>query len=321
MKKERSKSLLFRTLRYESVKQWRDSSSALALWICFLFALGFLFALAYFKARGTFRSGSLYLDEAEAAELRKALQSLEANSQEAALDRLLLSKGKTASAFYGLEEASLLPSKSGNLRASFAFSYLFLALPCSLLFSLYPLYQVFLKDNVSGFSRNWGEGDLALREIREGKRAYFLLFLLGVELLFFLLGFAMIPEGECAYYDGQNYVVTSLSNVYLLSLLEAAVCSLAPILLVSLVFNERETRKSFSLKALLVVFLVIVGLAVVRAQVSFASAPYLGIKALATPGAYGKRILIEGLVDVGVLLLGIGLSWRPRRKFKKRGER
>jgi len=321
MKKERSRFSFLRTFRYENIKQWRDSSSALALWFAFLFALGLLFAFAYFKARGTFWTGNLYLDETETTELRLALQNLDPNSKEAAFDRLLLSQGKKACAFYGLDEASLLPSKSANLSASFAFSYLFLSLPCLLLFSLYPLYQVFLKDNVSGFSRNWGEGDLTLKEIRKGKRVYFFLFLFGVEIFLFLMGMVLIPGGECAYYDGQNYVIIPIFKVYLLSLFEMLVCSLAPVFLVSFLFNERETRKSFSLKVFFVVFLAAVGLVAVRVQISLANVPYLGAKALSAPNVYWKRILIEGLIDAGTLLLGIGLSLRPKKKFKKRGER
>jgi hypothetical protein len=142
MKKEHSKSLFAQTFRYESVKQWRDSSSAFAVFVCFLFTLGFLLALSYWVARGSFSSVILRLDEGGIRELQEDLARLDPNSREAALDRFLLAQNQNSDAFYGAREGTLLPSSSSNFGASFAFTYLFFSLPCSLLFALYPLYQV-----------------------------------------------------------------------------------------------------------------------------------------------------------------------------------
>jgi hypothetical protein len=314
MKKEHSKTSFLRTLRYESVKQWQDSSNALELGLVFLFVLGFLFALAYLFARNSFLTASVYLDELEAKNLEAILQGLDPNSQAAALDRFFLSRYRNASAYYGLAEEILFPTKSTNLGASFAFSYLFFLLPSSLLFALYPLYQVFLRDNVSGFARNWGEGERTLLEIRKGKRAYCFLFLLAAESLLFLMGLALIPGGECAYYDGTNYLTVATSKVYLLSMLEMFVCSLLPLLFVSFLFNERESKKSFFFKSLLVIFWMVLELVIARVPVSFPAIPYLGVKSTYEPSAYQKRILIEGLVDAGALLVGIGWFFLAKSK-------
>jgi hypothetical protein len=314
MKKEHSKSLFAQTFRYESVKQWRDSSSAFAVFVCFLFTLGFLLALSYWVARGSFSSVILRLDEGGIRELQEDLARLDPNSREAALDRFLLAQNQNSDAFYGAREGTLLPSSSSNFGASFAFTYLFFSLPCSLLFALYPLYQIFLKDNASGFSRNWSEGDRSSKEIRQGKRAYFFVFFLGVELLFFLLGLAMIPEGQCAYYDGQNYVLIPASKVYLLSLLELSVCSLAPIALMASLYTEHETRKSFLFKTLFVVFLMIAEWVLTRVQLSLPDVPYLGALALSSPSAYEKRALIEGAISLAFLSLGTLSLCLPRRR-------
>jgi hypothetical protein len=176
MKKEHSKSLFARMFRYESVKQWRDSSSAFAAFVCFLFTLGFLLAFSYWLARESFSSAILTLDEGDVRELREALQGLDPSSKEAALDRFLLSQNQNSDAFYGAREGeTLLPSIVQQSRGFFRFCLSFLfCLPCSLLFALYGLYQVFLKDNASGFSRNWGEGDRSSKEIRTRQTGLFL---------------------------------------------------------------------------------------------------------------------------------------------------
>jgi hypothetical protein len=314
MKKEHSKSLFARMFRYESVKQWCDSSSAFAAFVCFLFTLGFLLAFSYWLARESFSSAILTLDEGDVRELREALQGLDPSSKEAALDRFLLSQNQNSDAFFGVRGETLLPSISSNLEASFAFAYLYYLLPCSLFFALYGLYQVFLKDNVSGFSRNWGEGDWTLKEIRKGKRAYFFLFFLGIELVFFLLGLAMIPEGQSAYYDGQNYVIIPVSQLYLRSLLELVICSWTPLLLISFLFHEHETRKSFLLKALFVIFLAAIEWALARIEVSLPEVPYLGVRALSSPSAYEKRVLIEGAISLAFLSLGTLSLCLPRRR-------